>query len=902
MTTYYIDPIDGHDNWDGSTFTLPSVAPYLHVFLGAAATVSTSVTPTTGWTERLDNLCATTSINSFIQDKKTFTNQGATNALLSGSTTLKGAIMVSLKAQSSTDISFVASSTIGESDTSVDASAPAGIQNNDIMLALVTAYSSGSPTPTITAPDGWTQIGTVYSSYTRFSVYWKRCSSESGTYTFSHNGSAGQKTQVSIAAYRNCITTGNPYDTYSETNYTTSNTSLRAAAVTCTKLAGPFCTFAGAEAATAFTGGDEVRVRKSDTKDITIGVTYNSLDVSLPAGTAKYIDSCESDWTAATNITVAYTTSYNKDGTKNMSLTPASAFTTGKMAYKTLVSTLDLSSYKAICFWAMLGNVSTVDLYSIALCSDTTGDVPVATLTLNTISKHGNNNDVSTGISSNNFWYLDYGAALPNNVNSIAIYANSDPGTTASYWDNFCATKSVSLGEAAVFPGTFFKYSDTEPVYAVYYISADDTVKLYSKSHSSKGFHGATNASLSATFHYPYLSDFVSKISSSGSIGNLLTISGGWDTSTNTRTGISFLDIRETKQPALFGDASSYICLEHFAAAINSGGLLSSISSVSTGSTYNDLYAIGVDSTVYLRGCTISNMYCSGGRLTLYGSYYGGISSTKRSKVYNVYSTLSDIPIYATNLTDHDFENLYIYSCCISTTGGAIYLYDDAINNTFKNVICKNSYSAVISMAGPVNNNKFYKVVSEDNASVVYMSAEGNRQAYSNYIYDVTFNDSTLINDTASDDYPWFVNFVRCNGDINDNRFYTDKCVTITQTTTRHTESGTALKTTFKNTTISSVYPVRLPLGVYYLSAGSHTITALVRKDHTSCGCNLVIPSYQVQMATPVEISDSMTVGVDTWEELSLPITTTEDGVVELYMDCWGDSTYSIYVDDIAVS
>lgn len=91
---------------------------------------------------------------------------------------------------------------------------PAGLVNGDIMLATVFVYNDGAAR-TVTAPAGWTQIGTFTnvadsgSGTGRTYTFWKRAASESGSYTFTH---ASGSSQAIIEAYSGCIASGNPID------------------------------------------------------------------------------------------------------------------------------------------------------------------------------------------------------------------------------------------------------------------------------------------------------------------------------------------------------------------------------------------------------------------------------------------------------------------------------------------------------------------------------------------------------------------------------------------------------------------------------------------------------------------------------------------------------------------
>lgn len=129
------------------------------------------------------------------------------------------------------EITFRAVASIYEGDASVDCDKPAGTVDNDIMLALVVVWATDGA-PTITAPSGWTAIGTNTQSIFRWSIYRKKASSEGASYTWSHNGSgADKRTAVAIVSYYDAdIVT--PVDEYSNTAYTTNDVNLRGAAVT----------------------------------------------------------------------------------------------------------------------------------------------------------------------------------------------------------------------------------------------------------------------------------------------------------------------------------------------------------------------------------------------------------------------------------------------------------------------------------------------------------------------------------------------------------------------------------------------------------------------------------------------------------------------------------------------
>jgi len=109
-------------------------------------------------------------------------------------------------------------------------SAPAGIADGDILVCSGLSYR-GAGAGAFTWPSGFTEIGqrTVGTGY-KIGLAWKRCSSESGTYTVA--GASVEAIIGIVGAYRGRLASDSPVDVTSDTTYTTSNTTVRAAAAT----------------------------------------------------------------------------------------------------------------------------------------------------------------------------------------------------------------------------------------------------------------------------------------------------------------------------------------------------------------------------------------------------------------------------------------------------------------------------------------------------------------------------------------------------------------------------------------------------------------------------------------------------------------------------------------------
>lgn len=165
--------------------------------------------------------------------------------------------------------------------------------------------------------------------------------------------------------------------------------------------------------------------------------TNGSANLALASAVTQLIDDCEAAWSASTNVTCATSTA-RKSGSNSASISFASAFTTGKAAFKATASTLDLSAYQQLTFWVQTNGAIAASTLSLRLCSDTAGATTVNTIAL-------------PAIPAANVWHpvtVDTGGALGSSIQSIALYADLDPGTPTVLLDNISAAKASSSADS----------------------------------------------------------------------------------------------------------------------------------------------------------------------------------------------------------------------------------------------------------------------------------------------------------------------------------------------------------------------------------------------------------------------------------------------------------------------
>jgi len=276
--------------------------------------------------------------------------------------------------------------------------------------------------------------------------------------------------------------------------------------------------------------GDEQRVAKS-ADQVSTGInatfTQGSRAVTLASALTKTIENAiAADWTVSANITQT-TNSARKIGATALVLTPAAGFTTGKVAYKAFGSTQNFSAYQKISFFfrPTTGTIITANTYKICLCSDTTGDVIV------------NEINIPATIANTSFhiFTLNYGEALGSSIQSVAIYANSDPGTTAFSINNIIACNDFTHQ-------TLFGKSN-ECWFNVQ--SIDGTALVIDAGSSSvtgNGYHGSTSTETLyyvVPYYYAANSTFLTITENANAISPGSKLIGGWDTTSDTKTGVT---------------------------------------------------------------------------------------------------------------------------------------------------------------------------------------------------------------------------------------------------------------------------------------------------------------------------------------------------------------------------
>lgn len=302
-------------------------------------------------------------------------------------------------------------------------------------------------------------------------------------------------------------------------------------------------------ASTGLTGGDTVRIMKSDDPTSLGSCTWSNSTrtVILPTAATAHINTCEgtTGWTASANVTITAATGQGdvKYGTNATQIAVAAGFTTGKIAYAPC-ATVDLSGYQQISMMFRISNgAPSPNVIYFDLCSDSTGTTPVHSFALPGFAGTCNYTIPLT---------FDNNAALSNNINSIAFRAVSDPGTMTIIVDHIIACKdktssdSITLNSLIGFNS--IEYPEWYPIQSI----NDTTVTIA----TYYNWHGQAGSFTTYKLQPLLLQNLMTTLpnttttnsgvvlsSASGNANNYLNFEFGWDTTDmSTQTGFTVID------------------------------------------------------------------------------------------------------------------------------------------------------------------------------------------------------------------------------------------------------------------------------------------------------------------------------------------------------------------------
>ena len=669
----------------------------------------------------------------------------------------------------------------------------------------------------------------------------------------------------------------------------------------------------------------EVRVKKSP-DPINTGLTSSwtslSNQVTLSGTVANLIATCDSSetgWSGVTNSTFAFNASSSttgitrcKTGTACVKFDVQIAFSTGKIGYRTLSSTQDLSSYQSICFWLCVNNTSlnlSTDL-SINLCSDSSGDTPLLTLPVKSVTVGGDGppNGAAAG-----FWtpvVCTHSTTLPSGVNSISFTLNRD--VTAAIvviaFDSIFACNKVadgltihslightnSTGAGGDDSDSWYPilYMDGTSVYIDGSTQAVQGLAGFTSGAPTKGWSGPSNLSSvnfyrRETFKWPLPAGartgtgWGAFARSGTDQSTIVQYRGGWDFASDTQNGQTWIDYVNGGGPdsGAINYTLNYIKMEKFAVVRSLYGF-----SFSSGTLQHvemdNIAAIACDRGFYTgasSACTISPINPKMGIQFLNNNMYG-ISTSRTSPIY-----------------------MYVEKLCSNNMTGAIMGITDS---SVQGGVWRNNTVAVQASAyGPnyVYDMRFYN---SSHADIVFQSQTGGAAPWCNVQAD-NININSI--NSASSHAKLFIS--RYDGSSTDHRIYAG----VTSLTARFAltatgRSGTGLCWKLLGTNTSAFYPTDVCVGRYIVSANTTaTFNAWMYRSTST-------PTARLRIRTNGRIIGGITTGYfgpfsdvsssATWEQVSVSCTPTSTCCVEVWAEAFGTdaSTHYVQIDDVSAS
>lgn len=611
--------------------------------------------------------------------------------------------------------------------------------------------------------------------------------------------------------------------------------------------------------------GDTVKIAKSP-DPVSLGdalFTNNSDTIELDSPLTLTIENGETNWTNDASLYRCEANNHCVEGSYAAWIMNLSAFPTGLLAHKTITE-LDLSGYEKISFMFYPGNDVPAGTLQIVLCSDNDGLVEVNNLT------------IDQALNTNK-WYkivIDNGGALGASIKSIGVkhIANTLPAGSL-YFDNFVAANGFTH------KSLIGKNAAGESWYSIQSIDGT-TVKLgyAGNSAANQKYPGATETVTAYRREYIDVTDLVAGDNYlndleaiTGTKDAPILYEGGYNTSNSTRDGETFYGTNCYEGTGIYTYEVNYLQFKHLGMV----GL------------YYGFYFDGG------KGFNVDDLYWI-------DNYNGDIGFSLAQWTIGTFFINNGSAAIGLELYDSVIDQI-IVDCLGDGTNSGTFSIGGA-NNTVNTLKARNHTSSESSGVGLylsyADRLIIKKLITADNDGYG-ISIDSIGQVF---IKDWEFNETTPV---------YFQSYRMSLGQVlvsenHDNTagnevIFTYSGTIQSETSIRHTASGLSWKMTPTDTENKlSLLPRHFKS---FVEANKEiTLSVYVRKDSSYNGnAPRLVLKGGVLTGITNDVTDSLTVAADNWEQLVVTATPTEEGFIEFYVDCDGDAG-SIYVDDIDVA
>jgi hypothetical protein len=654
--------------------------------------------------------------------------------------------------------------------------------------------------------------------------------------------------------------------------------------------------FSAINGTTGAAAGDTIRIMASHPQVNMGNATWtdNTSTVVLASALTVTIDNCDAAWTPGANTTCTVDTTRRKQGTGDVAIncTGASQVANQLLAYKALGSTMDLSAYQCVSLWFQTGGslIQSGGSFVVCLCSDSAGAVPVATLQMDTYYSNNSSTLMIPALFENG------GANLPSNVNSIAIYAGATKpftGSASIYIDNVIACKKVDDPAHLSHQCIVSKQSATEVEW--YAVGAIDGTSITLASYNDNGTNGpsparkyrGTTETITSYARLPTrcrMNSTTETPKGTGTPTAPISWTGGWDrTSMSSQTDVTWLG------------------------GMGYQGTIWNNSSGNNGHIFPD-GTIGF--CCYLTaGMAMSNQFYRqinvigfvNGPVAMTSSGAQGITDIKIDHITQMVSTALGTGFLAgignTRLRAR-IRRITMGAASALASGDQM---DDALHDLVVGMIDNNSSGVTGSSEGCT----IVRGCTFQNNIADVVTSSSNSAYQIKLVRPVFVSGSPALNlATGGAD----VKMTAVNGNRADNRRYLSSSYRTMSTTTVHGSAAQSVQMVVQAFGImigvtGDVSPGdRFRIGRYAVKSG-HTLTVKVwvqRSDVTNTGVGISTLQGSVAGVTDQLVSGSAT--ANTWEQLTITATPTEDGVIEVWGNYWTLPSATSAINNVATA
>lgn len=627
-------------------------------------------------------------------------------------------------------------------------------------------------------------------------------------------------------------------------------------------------TISSGASSTRVQSGDEVRVSKT-ADPVSIGSatwTDASKTVTLATAQTLTIDNCETAWTAANGGGVSTDTSRKQGGVCVRVLRQVGTNTL--YAYKALGSIVDFSAYDAITLWIQgPAGATPANSFVLSLCSDTAGATVVDSFAI-------------PAVGANNQWLPVTltrigGGALGSSIQSIALYGGSLSTAVTIAIDNISACSSSGLSLTTLISKSSSAAFDINEGWWGIQSIVGTTVLLDAITNTSatagRGYSG-TSATATTYARKTYNQGAIASVDAIVNEARTgVSYSGGWDTSTSTKNGLTVLEgsngFGHAFRCAQKSSVSDFwVCRFNIGIAIYQEFV--NIQNIgSSNLSYPVHNANGGNSTNNANIAKLNSVFChsfSTGLVTSTGnpeyweflsckflSHSAAIALPSNGKMFDCVCKNTDVTSALSIQYANERNILNIVNCSFSGTG-----------------------RMVLMSPPPAKYLRMKNVLIETATEFTTLTAYLNARIFSQQ------------HDQTAFDYIW-----------------TDGGTMNTEATDRSGQTGNMWRLVLVNNTRTSDYPLDLPVGQFAVAANSLvTVKAWMKKSHaTNCNGKLRVRGYQLAGVdnNVVAILDNNT----NWQELTLTFTPTEAGVFEVEaLAEYVAANANVYIDTITVT